>query len=319
MRIKTVVLYVSVPLTTIALWYFNGGMWITPDVFFVLALVVALCTQRARLFLIDWSFFLLILFSYEALRGIIPDAYGRAVRQGLIDIDTYLFGRVPSVVLQQFLWKGSPQWYDVFFTAVYVMHFVTPLLFGYALWRQSREKYYRFIVSLVMLSFAAFTVYYFIPAAPPWLAAHEGILSGITHIQTQVYMSLGASIGLVVPDVLTIYDLVGANAVAALPSLHAAYPFLLFLFARTYFGKKVTSLAALYMVTVWFAVIYLGDHYVVDVLLGIVFAGIAYVVANYAIDKFSHSPTYHQLLSLDHWLQNVETPSVRKDVISKKN
>src|SRR2546421_195556 len=57
------------------------------------------------------------------------------------------------------------------------------------------------------------------------------------------------------------------NQVAAFPSLHAGYPFLAFLFARRAFGRVGWVMLA-YSACVWFAVVYLADHYVVDILGG---------------------------------------------------
>ncbi|MGH2511882.1 MAG: phosphatase PAP2 family protein, partial [Candidatus Limnocylindrales bacterium] len=70
------------------------------------------------------------------------------------------------------------------------------------------------------------------------------------------------------------YD-INPNDVAAFPSLHAAYPTLAFLFARRAFGR-IGWLMLGYAACVWFAVIYLGDHYLVDVLGGIGYALVAY-------------------------------------------
>ena len=60
------------------------------------------------------------------------------------------------------------------------------------------------------------------------------------------------------------YD-INPNDVAAFPSLHAAYPTLAFLFTQRAFGR-VGYLMVGYAACVWFAVVYLGDHYLVDVL-----------------------------------------------------
>ncbi len=60
-----------------------------------------------------------------------------------------------------------------------------------------------------------------------------------------------------------------------MPSLHAAYPFLAFLFARRFFGR-VGWLMLLYSACVWFAIVYIADHYVVDILAGLAYAAAAY-------------------------------------------
>ncbi len=72
----------------------------------------------------------------------------------------------------------------------------------------------------------------------------------------------------------TIYE-INPNQVAAFPSLHAGYPFLAFLFARRAFGR-VGWLMLVYSAAVWFSIVYLADHYVVDILGGLAYAGAAY-------------------------------------------
>jgi membrane-associated phospholipid phosphatase len=70
---------------------------------------------------------------------------------------------------------------------------------------------------------------------------------------------------------------VNPNAVAAFPSLHAGYPFLSFLVLRRQFGRA-GWLALPYAAGVWWAIVFLGDHYVVDVIAGIAYAWAAYLV-----------------------------------------
>jgi hypothetical protein len=68
---------------------------------------------------------------------------------------------------------------------------------------------------------------------------------------------------------------VSSNDVAAFPSLHAAYPFLAFLFVRRVFPRAGWLMLA-YAVCVWFSIVYLGEHWVVDII-----GGVAYSIAAY--------------------------------------
>ena len=62
-----------------------------------------------------------------------------------------------------------------------------------------------------------------------------------------------------------------------MPSEHAAFPFLCFLFARRAWPKWGWLLLA-YVIAVSIAVVYLGEHYVADVLAGYAYAAVAYLV-----------------------------------------
>jgi membrane-associated phospholipid phosphatase len=68
------------------------------------------------------------------------------------------------------------------------------------------------------------------------------------------------------------YDRVGA-----IPSEHAAYPLLFFLFLRRQFGR-IAYLALLYIAALLFSITYMGQHYVVDALVGFAYAGLGYAL-----------------------------------------
>ena len=72
------------------------------------------------------------------------------------------------------------------------------------------------------------------------------------------------------------------NPAAAVPSLHGGYAFLVFLFVATLAWRRrgwkrwvPVGLAALYPLAQSFAVVYTGNHYVVDLFIGYVYAAAA--------------------------------------------
>jgi len=60
-----------------------------------------------------------------------------------------------------------------------------------------------------------------------------------------------------------------------MPSLHAAYPWLFLLFGLRIWGRRGLALA-IYPAAVYAAVVYLGHHYVVDLIGGVVYASVTY-------------------------------------------
>ena len=66
-----------------------------------------------------------------------------------------------------------------------------------------------------------------------------------------------------------------ANPVAAFPSLHSAFAFLSFLVLARAFGAW-GRLGLAYFGAVAFTIVYSGDHYVIDVVGGVVYASAAY-------------------------------------------
>ena len=74
-----------------------------------------------------------------------------------------------------------------------------------------------------------------------------------------------------------------ANPVAAMPSLHAAYPMLLLLFFWRRAGRW-RWLLALYPLAMGFTLVYAAEHYVVDILFGWLYAVAVYLVGSRVAD-----------------------------------
>jgi hypothetical protein len=151
-----------------------------------------------------------------------------------------------------------------------------PIAVGFFLWLRRRRLYYDYVAALIVLSMAGFVTYLLLPVAPPWYAARDGLLPGVTYLKDQGFTDLARLFGFEGHYLFsyTVYQ-INPNQVAAFPSLHAGYPFLAFLFARRAFGR-VGWLMLAYSACVWFAIVYLADHYVVDILGGLAYAGVAY-------------------------------------------
>jgi hypothetical protein len=254
------------------------GVSITPDVLLVALGLAAILLGRGRLFLRDWVPFIGLFFAYELMRGY-ADNLGLGVHVGdVLGIERWLFlGNVPTAVLQS--WFHPAAGVDVlavFATVFYFLHFPLPLAVGFFLWLRRRRVYYDFVAALIVLSMAGFVTYLLLPVAPPWYAAKEGLLPGVIYLKDQGFNDLARFFGFEGKYIYsyTIYN-INPNQVAAFPSLHAGYPFLGFLFARQTFGR-VGWLMIVYSVAVWFSIVYLADHYVVDILGGLAYAAAAY-------------------------------------------
>jgi hypothetical protein len=201
--------------------------------------------------------------------------YGVALR-----FDTLVFGTPPSVSLQEhFAHRGSLASYDYLAAVLYLLHFVAPLSFAFLLWMRRRADFARFTGAFLLLSYAALVTFVLFPAAPPWLASEQGYLPQV-HEQVGVVLSA-------FPQrfhLPTVYQLFDPNQVAAIPSLHAAYPMLIALYAVRFFGPRALLLAP-YVVGVWLAVIYMGEHYVFDVAVGALYSVVAFAFTEYALPR----------------------------------
>ncbi len=68
------------------------------------------------------------------------------------------------------------------------------------------------------------------------------------------------------------------NPTAAMPSIHMALTFLVLLLAREFAPRWTWPLVA-YNILMAFSLVYLGEHYVTDVMAGVIVAAIAAMVA----------------------------------------
>ena len=248
------------------------GAYISPDLFVIFAAVIAVVLGRTRLFLRDWLPIVAIFLGWESMRGL-ADQFGVAVHSDdVIALEQAIFfGTVPSVELQRmFHVVGSVNALDLFATFLYVAHFALPLTVGFVFWLVDRNRFYRYLLALMLMSFTAFICFLLIPVAPPRFAWAYGQVLAVEDIARVTFEHLEFA-----PVTTWLYGTISGNPVAAFPSLHSAYPLLAFFFIRERW-PRVGWLLLLYSAAVWFSVIYLAHHYVVDVIGGIAWAVGAY-------------------------------------------
>ena len=270
-----VVLLVGYVLVIVALMVFRGA-YMSPDLFVVFAAVIAVVLGRTRLFLRDWLPFVAIFLAWESMRGL-ADNLGTTVHSDdVIAVERFLFlGRIPSVELQGWLHTpGSINPLDLFTTGLYIAHFALPLTVGLVFWILERPMYFRYVMTLMLMTFTAFVFYLLLPVAPPRFSGAFGQEAvPVIDIARSTFEQLHFA-----PVTTWLYGNINGNAVAAFPSIHSAYPLLAFFFARERWPRAAWFLFA-YSMAVWFSVVYLGHHYVVDVLGGIAFAIGAYAAS----------------------------------------
>lgn len=148
-------------------------------------------------------------------------------------------------------------------------------MIGAVLWTRNRAAFLAFrrrLFSIWLVAIAIFAAY---PTVPPWMSADQGTLPHLTRIIGDVWQSVSSA---QVAAVLNSGDgrIPIENQVAAVPSMHAAIPMLicLFLWSRWRRGRV---LLALYPLLMGFTLVYVGEHYVFDVLAGWALAAVIHV------------------------------------------
>jgi len=272
---RTALLALAAFLVALGFAIWQGGLSITTDHYLLVLLAPALVIRRARRYLLDFVPFAALMVAYQECRGIAHTLHPHPYYLPQLDADKFLFGgHVPTVTLQHWLWHGHMGVFDNVIVDVTDVHFIVPPALAFALWLTRRALFYRFAATMLTLSYAGALTFFLYPAAPPWAAARHHLLPDAIHrIGHSGHSSAHHSF-------LQLGKYLAPNPYAAVPSLHAGYAFLAFLFLATLAWKTrwrwwAIGIGALYPLAQSFSVVYTANHYVVDLLLGFAYAAAA--------------------------------------------
>jgi hypothetical protein len=202
-----------------------------------------------------------------------PEALERRVRVAYpVRIDRAIgFGTTPTLRLQRAF--GRPERFAAFEKVLVWSHWVWfAVPHGTALWLllRHREHFERGATRIYATFDLGLIGYWALPTAPPWYAAKAGLMAdGRTPELRRMMVEYGEDFW---GDRWTrLYGVLGGNPLAAMPSLH---------FATSVQAARVLSetgqvagiLGWAYTGTLGLALVYLGEHYVVDLMAGLALA-----------------------------------------------
>jgi membrane-associated phospholipid phosphatase len=153
-----------------------------------------------------------------------------------------------------------------------------PMYLGYAAWWRFVERRPGALLAMwamLWLNLFAYATYLAYPAAPPWYVDHYGLGPAVLQAPPE---AAGAARFDALFHVAWFAGIYGrnANVFGAIPSLHVGQSFLAVLFAWRFRSLRCLTLAFCLLVT--FSSVYLNHHYLVDGVVGIVFAVLASAV-----------------------------------------
>ena len=251
---------------------------------------------------VDWAPFIIFFLIYDFTRGSASELGMPTQWELPADFDRWMFGDVPSAWLQERMAApfDAVPWWESMLSIVYMSFFVVPLVLAAVLWMRSRVQFVRFMTRIALVSSIAVIGYVLVPAAPPWAAAR------CTHVEVASHPSYPACMedkspsdrqetvvraldedtefspivrritsrgffeipGLERTDGFVQTGIDASNPVAAVPSLHGAIALLVAAFAWPFVRRRWRPLLALYPAAMAFALVWGGDHYAFDILLG---------------------------------------------------
>ena len=239
-----------------------------------------------------WAAYIVSFAIYVVIRGLADDIGPGPFVDYPIVLDRLLgLGTVPTVAMQATYVPGMPRWWDYFGVAIYVTHYFAFPAIAVLTWRLAPAKLPRLLTSVSVCLLLGAWIHLLLPTVPPWLAAQTGHLSVVhrpivdvlSRISPVIY-ELGLSNG-------------GGNDVAAMPSMHAAAATLVA--AGCWTGPSLVRLAAAgYAALMCIALVYFGEHYVVDILVGAAMAlgiwaatpGLTSAIGRFELSRVSDEP-----------------------------
>jgi membrane-associated phospholipid phosphatase len=261
------------------------GIDIEPQWVVLALLLIAIALGRGRSFVVDWLPFLVLFFAYEAMRGFAAKTGFAPHDLSGLEHDVFR-SPIPTVTLQHAFYNpnviGLQDWLAMFF---YFMHFPLPIVVGFVFWVQDRVHYRRFVAALLLMAFLSFVTYLFFPSTPPWLQfpcnqLHCGA-DGVHKIIDETIRKWGVSY-----YVSPFYTNLNPNRYAAFPSLHAAFPALAAAYAWSRYRAMAIGLIG-WTAAVMYSIVYLGEHYVVDAIDGMLYVAVAALIVELVSRRLS--------------------------------
>ena len=232
----------------------------------------------------DWLPLYVVLAVYALLRGYASHVLWGPFSRPQVAFDSFIGGgQPPTVTLQRWLFRANdlrPWDYLVWLT--YMSHFFTSFIVAGVLWKRDHARFKRFVALFVGLTFLGYITYVLYPALPPWLASQTGHIAPITRIIPVVWDHVGIHGAGALFTGNNQFD----NNIAAMPSLHAAYPMLLLLFFWKRARPAVRAILVTYVLAMAFTLVYTGEHFVLDEVVGWSYAIITFVVGGRLFDRW---------------------------------
>jgi membrane-associated phospholipid phosphatase len=231
----------------------------------------------------DWAPVVVLLVGYNLSRGFADNGATPHALE-LIAADRAMFGwftggEVPTLWLQEHLYDPAVvHWWDVLVSWVYFSHFVVALAAAAVLWVRARERWGAFMRRWFFLCAVGLLTYFLYPAAPPWWAARQGMLEEIGRISTRGWRAMGMHGA---GNMLNAGQ-IASNPVAAMPSLHTAFALFVVVFFMASVRRRWWPLLLAYPLAMTFTLVYTGEHYVIDVLVGFVYVALTFLVVGLA-------------------------------------
>jgi membrane-associated phospholipid phosphatase len=246
---------------------------------FATVAVLVVPVGRARSFVLAFIPYATLWFVFTVLRSLADETtLADTLNLYVTRFERWLFGgQLPTVTLQDRFFSFSDlRWYDYFLTGIHWSYFIVPHAVAFRLWQTDPTLFRRFLWAMTLLLGVGLMIYFLLPSNPPWLAG-EQFDSPASATVYRIMEPVGEQLGGGLYDAS--YKVIGeSNPIAAMPSIHMAITALL-IFPAGHYGRRWRLLAIVYASLMGLALVYLGEHFVIDVLVGTLIAAYGWFAA----------------------------------------
>jgi hypothetical protein len=266
-------------------------------------------SDPTRRFILGFSIFIIFWVLFDSMKLFPNYRYNTVQIESLYHLEKSLFGIKSadgSIITPNEYWYAHQNTFlDILAGCFYLCWIPLPLAFAGFLFYRDKEAFFQFALSFLIVNLVGFVVYYACPAAPPWyVQVHGFAFNAHTPGNTaglgrwDDYFHLHVFAGLYAKS---------SNVFAAMPSLHAAYPFIVLLYGIRFRLGWVNIFFAGIMAGIWFSAIYSSHHYVLDVL-----AGITCGIAGINLFQYLYRNVGWFSRMVKRWVLAIESPKAAK-------
>lgn len=233
-----------------------------------------------RIFL---NFYPLIFFFvvFESFFMILPYLNPHDYDMQLAQFDYHLFGVDPTIWIEAYF----RPWLTDLMYLLYLFYFPLPLFILVYLYRKGSEyQFDKSVFIFLVVYYGAYIMYFIIPAQGPRF--YEPLM----RLQTKDLNGLLISIP--IRNIISVFE---PNKFDAFPSLHTAISLTTIILMARY-NKKMFIIFTPVVIGIWISLVYCRYHYVADMIAGIIWTVIAFLLSGWIYDKLAkyNLPPYFQ-------------------------
>lgn len=230
-------------------------------------------TEKQRFYLHVLFTAVTILFIFNSLGDVIRGLRSQTYDEILIRIDHLLFGVHPTVWMEQFITPARTALFQIAYSSYYFI----PLALGFVLIMKGKYTVFEeALFGIALCFYLSYVGYLLVPAIGPRFTLDHAQTAGLQASQwiTMLQETLNG---------------LEQNKTDAFPSGHTAVALVTVFYAWKFREKMLFRILLPLVSTLIVATVYLRYHYVIDVIAGVLLAGLIIVLAPTAYKAFSVS------------------------------